>query len=115
MATIQPSFANAAEFFNSLLRPTTLILLADAMVMDRATLGHNLRPLETQGYVKMSVGADRRSREVSLTPTDRKILTEAQPLWKRAQDAFEKEIGAEEAAMIRSLMHHVAAGEFASA
>ncbi len=29
--------------------PMTMNVLAERMVMDRATLGHNLRPLETQG------------------------------------------------------------------
>jgi DNA-binding MarR family transcriptional regulator len=78
--------------------PVSLIPLADAMVMDRATLGHNIRPLEADGYLALSVGRDRRSREVSLTESGRNILAEAKPLWQRAQAIFEAEIGPEEAA-----------------
>jgi|ERR1700755_2190401 DNA-binding MarR family transcriptional regulator len=96
------------------LGPVSLNPLAEQMVMDRATLGHNIRPLEAQGYLTLSVGKDRRSREVSLTPAGRKILAEARPHWERAQSAFEQEIGAKDAAMMRAMLHHVAAGEFAS-
>jgi DNA-binding MarR family transcriptional regulator len=91
---------------------STLLPLAEALVMDRATLGHNLRPLETAGYVTMSVGQDRRSREVSLTAAGRRILTAARPLWSRAQQAFEKEIGRADAEVIRALMHQIARSDF---
>jgi DNA-binding MarR family transcriptional regulator len=92
--------------------PISLIPLADAMVMDRATLGHNIRPLEAVGYLALSVGRDRRSREVSLTKSGRKILAEAKPLWQRAQAIFESEIGLEEAAGLRTVLKRVAASEF---
>ena len=91
---------------------STLNPLAEAMVMDRATLGHNLRPLEAAGYVKVAVGKDKRSREITLTAAGRKILAEATPLWEGAQKTFEGEIGAKDAAMLRSLLHNVSATEF---
>ena len=97
------------------LGPISLIPLADAMVMDRATLGHNIRPLEADGYLSLSVGEDRRSREVSLTKAGRKILAEARPLWRRAQAIFEAEIGEGDAARLRSVLNRVAAVEFAAA
>jgi DNA-binding MarR family transcriptional regulator len=95
--------------------PISLIPLADAMVMDRATLGHNIRPLEADGYLALSVGRDRRSREVSLTKSGRKILAEAKPLWRRAQAIFESEIGQVEAEGLRAALKQVAASEFAHA
>jgi DNA-binding MarR family transcriptional regulator len=95
--------------------PISLVPLADAMVMDRATLGHNIRPLEGDGYLALSVGQDRRSREVSLTKSGRKILAEAKPLWQRAQAIFEAEIGRKKAAGLRSVLSRVAASEFAYA
>jgi DNA-binding MarR family transcriptional regulator len=94
------------------LGPISLIPLADAMVMDRATLGHNIRPLEARGYLTLSVGRDRRSREVSLTKAGRKVLAEATPLWQRAQAVFEDEIGVKEAAALRAALHHIAGSEF---
>jgi DNA-binding MarR family transcriptional regulator len=77
--------------------PISLIPLADAMVMDRATLGHNIRPLEADGYL------------ISLTKSGRKILAEAKPLWQRAQAIFESEIGLEEAAGLRPSMVTISA------
>jgi DNA-binding MarR family transcriptional regulator len=97
------------------LGPTSLIRLADAMVMDRATLGHNVRPLEAAGYLTLAVGRDRRSRDVSITRTGRAILAQAKSLWRDAQVSFETEIGAEEAAQLRSMLKRVAGGAFASA
>jgi len=85
------------------------------MVMDRATLGHNIRPLEADGYLALSVGQDRRSREVSLTESGRRILAQAKPLWQRAQAIFEAEIGPEEAAGLRTVLKRVASSEFAHA
>ena len=86
--------------------------LAEAMVMDRATLGHNVRPLQARGLVRLSVGRDRRSREVSLTKKGRETLAEGWKHWHRAQDAFEKELGPDTAATLRSLLHRVSATAF---
>jgi DNA-binding MarR family transcriptional regulator len=92
--------------------PISLIPLAEAMVMDRATLGHNVRPLLARGYATLTVGRDRRSREVSLTDRGRKVLQKAQPLWRRAQAVFEGEIGAQDAAQLRARLHRILTREF---
>ncbi len=92
---------------------TTLNPLAEAMVMDRATLGHNVRPLQARGLVRLAVGKDRRSREVSLTRKGRATLAEGWKLWRKAQNAFERELGADTAAALRGLLHRVSATEFA--
>jgi DNA-binding MarR family transcriptional regulator len=94
------------------LGPISLIPLAEAMVMDRATLGHNVRPLLAQGYVTLSVGHDRRSREVCLTQRGRRILHKARPLWQHAQAVFEREVGVGEAAQLRAQLDRVATREF---
>jgi DNA-binding MarR family transcriptional regulator len=87
--------------------------LAAAMVMDRATLGHNVRPLQARGLVRLAVGKDRRSREVCLTRKGRETLAEGWKRWRRAQNAFEKELGPDTAATLRSLLHRVSAATFA--
>lgn len=94
------------------LGPISLIPLAEAMVMDRATLGHNIRPLEARGFVKLEVGQDRRSREVSLTQAGRDVLARGARLWRRAQKAFEEKVGREESARLREALQRVAAVEF---
>lgn len=81
--------------------------------MDRATLGHNIRPLETKGHLVLTVGKDRRSREVSLTKAGQKVLAEAKPLWQRAQTIFETKIGSKEAAKLRTVLNRIAESDFA--
>lgn len=95
------------------LGPISLLPLAKHMIMDRATIGHNTRPLEASGYLTLTVGEDRRSREVSLTEAGRKILAAAQPLWQRAHAIFETEIGPAESAKLRTMLGRVAESEFA--
>jgi DNA-binding MarR family transcriptional regulator len=97
------------------LEPVALNALAETLVMDRATLGHNVRPLAARGLIALRVGTDRRSREVSLTTAGRALLAEAQKLWRRAQRAFEDEVGGEAAAALRAVLHHIAATEFSLA
>ncbi len=92
--------------------PMTMSALADRMVMDRATLGHNLRPLEAQGLVQRETGADRRSRVVTLTPAGRDRLRSARTLWHQAQKTFEDAFGAEEAAALNLTLTRVAALPF---
>ena len=92
--------------------PIALNPLAEEMVLDRATLGHNVRPLQARGLVRLAVGKDRRSREVSITRAGRATIAEARKYWRRAQRAFEGELGADTSAMLRSVLQRVAAAEF---
>ncbi|MGZ3339870.1 MAG: MarR family winged helix-turn-helix transcriptional regulator [Reyranella sp.] len=92
--------------------PIALNPLAEEMVLDRATLGHNVRPLEARGLVRLAVGKDRRSREVSITRAGRATIAEARKYWRQAQRAFEGELGSDTSAMLRSVLQRVAAAEF---
>ena len=94
------------------LGPIALQPLAEVMVIDRATLGHNVRPLLGRGLVQLEVGRDRRSRELSITQAGRDLLVEARALWRQAQDAFETEMGRDTASALRGLLHRVASTEF---
>ncbi len=92
--------------------PVTMRVLADRMAMDRATLGHNLRPLEAQGLVTMTAGDDRRSRVVGLTEVGRRKLREARPAWVAAQQTFEAAFGPENSAELRATMVRLARMDF---
>ncbi len=94
------------------LGPIALNPLAEAMVMDRATLGHNIRPLAARGLIRITVGQDRRSRDVAITTAGRRLIARGHALWQQAQTTFEIEIGGETAAALRSLLQRVAAAEF---
>ena len=88
--------------------PATMHVLAEQLLLDRATLGHNLRPLEAQGLVAMATGTDRRSRVVAITEAGRQKLREARPAWTAAQVGFEAAFGTGDAVALRGLMAKVA-------
>jgi DNA-binding MarR family transcriptional regulator len=94
------------------LGPIALSHLAEAMIMDRATLGHNVRPLEARALVRLAVGKDRRNHEVSITAKGRRLIRDARPLWEQAQRSFERELGQQEAATLRAVLQRLAATEF---
>jgi DNA-binding MarR family transcriptional regulator len=85
--------------------PPLIGQLAEAMVMDRSTLGHNLIPLERDGLVKLEASrADQRRKQVVLTTKGRQKYAEALPLWHEAQDRFEQRFGGVEAAYLRKML-----------
>lgn len=94
------------------LGPIAINQLAGAMVMDRATLGHNVRPLEARALVRLAVGEDRRSHEVSITAKGRQLIRDARLLWEQAQRSFESELGQQEASALRAVLQRIAATEF---
>ena len=73
--------------------PTTVTNLAEKLVMDRTSLGRLLRPLENAGFIQVTAGTDRRTREASLTERGRLAVTEAIPLWERAQAYVVERLG----------------------
>jgi DNA-binding MarR family transcriptional regulator len=63
----------------------TISRLAALLVMDRTTLARDLKPLADQGLVRVTPGADRRTRRVQVTDAGRAKLREITPLWEQAQ------------------------------
>jgi DNA-binding MarR family transcriptional regulator len=89
--------------------------LADVMVMDRSTLGHNLRPLEKQTFIKfISNKGDARSRHVQLTRKGRSKLEEARVLWRAMQDRFESSFGTSPTTDLRRSLLILATTDFSS-
>ena len=82
----------------------TITDLAERMAMDRTTLSRNLKPLEKQGLVEILPGADRRTRQIGLTPKGRKTLSKAMPLWEQAQKEILEVVGEKK---IKDLMAHL--------
>lgn len=86
----------------------TMSELAKDMVLDRSGLSHNLRPLERDGFVELTIDAtDRRSRRVVLTAAGRKKLAESKVLWMDAQRRFERAYGAQKAGRLRELLYDI--------
>lgn len=86
----------------------TMNELAELMTMDRATIGHNLRPLERDGLVRIEVSErDRRARIVSITDEGLNRMEIGRVGWERAQAEFEEKYGAEHASSMRNMMDEV--------
>jgi DNA-binding MarR family transcriptional regulator len=89
--------------------PVTIRELAAAMVMDRSTLGHNLKPLERDDLVVVRLSSeDRRKRYVELTKKGRSILYKSRRLWRHAEGRFEKIFGKQPAAELRAVLLNIA-------
>ncbi len=92
--------------------PPTLAELADALATDRSSLGHNLRPLERDGFIVLrEAAADRRRRHIALTSKGKTKWREALRLWQVAQDRFEHVFGRSAAAALRATLLGIAHDE----
>jgi DNA-binding MarR family transcriptional regulator len=63
----------------------TTSTLADGMAIDRTTLTRNLALLVKNGWIRTEPGADRRSRNFSITHRGRRLALNALPAWRNAQ------------------------------
>ena len=86
----------------------SISVLADAMGLDRSTLGRNLRVLEEQGLVQLGEGRDLRAREVRLTEAGLQRIGQAMPLWEQVQRELNARLGAERRAELMSLLEELA-------
>ena len=78
--------------------------LATEMEMDASTLTRNLQPLVKLGWLEVGPGDDGRSRFVTLTDAGRVKRAEAQREWKRAQLAFNAQMGDERVARLHAVI-----------
>ena len=102
-------FAILVELAHWSTDPPTLAELADALATDRSSLGHNLRPLEREGFIVLREGAvDRRRRHIALTSQGKAKWREAVRLWRVAQERFEHVFGRSEAAALRATLLGIA-------
>ena len=96
-------------------RELTMRELAEILVMDRSTLGHNLRPLEREGLVRLAASkSDKRARIVALTPKGRRKCEASAASWSEAQRRFEQVYGLKNMAGLRGALFQVASLDFDS-
>jgi DNA-binding MarR family transcriptional regulator len=102
-------YAILAELDHRSAEPPTMRVLADALVMDRSALGHNLRPLERDKLIAIDESSvDRRRRLVVMTPQGKAKFKEAKRLWQSAQDRFAEVFGRTQAAELRATLLAIA-------
>src|SRR5262249_25587196 len=63
------------------------------MVMDRTSITRALAPLERDGLIQSQPAADKRIRIVSITNKGRRLLENAEPGWRKAQETLIDTIG----------------------
>lgn len=78
--------------------------LAQLLAMDRTTLTRNLRPLQRDGLISLSAGADKRSKSLQLTDTGRSLLLSARPHWQRVEQRVRQHIHADELIVLHRLL-----------
>ena len=82
--------------------PPTVSVLAETLALDRTTLGHNLRPLERDGFVLVEPDAgDGRIRRIRLTQQGRAKRDRCLPLWRATQERFDAAFGPARAEALR--------------
>ncbi|WP_259753480.1 MarR family winged helix-turn-helix transcriptional regulator [Pseudomonas sp. GCEP-101] len=95
----------------SRLEQPSISALADAMGLDRSTLGRNLKPLEAEGLVKLEEGEDQRNRIVVLTPTGLERIVRGRDAWDAAQQDVAAYLGEEKRRQLETLLDELAALE----
>jgi DNA-binding MarR family transcriptional regulator len=87
---------------------STMIELANTLVMDRTTLVRVLKPLLRDGLVATyAEGQGDRRLRLMLTERGREKISEATVYWRAAQASFESTFGHDEAAHLRSELFRV--------
>ncbi|EZH79544.1 MAG: MarR family winged helix-turn-helix transcriptional regulator [Pseudomonas sp.] len=90
------------------LEQPSISVLAEAMGLDRSTLGRNVRVLEEQGLVQLGEGRDLRAREVRLTEAGLQRVEQALPLWEQAQRELNARLGGDSRAELMKLLEELA-------
>jgi DNA-binding MarR family transcriptional regulator len=81
--------------------------------MDLSALGHTLKPLIRDGFVRTSPDpSDRRAKQLHLTKKGETKRDKASVLWRDAQRRFDDAFGKEDAATMRWLMNRISSSEF---
>ncbi|QLF92654.1 winged helix-turn-helix transcriptional regulator [Pseudomonas sp. ABC1] len=78
--------------------------LADAMGLERSTLGRNLRVLEGKGLVVLLDGIDRRNRPVALTQAGEQALAKALQAWSQVQDDLNRRLPQQQMEALNALL-----------
>jgi DNA-binding MarR family transcriptional regulator len=92
--------------------PMSINTLAADLVVDRTTLGRNIRPLERDGLIAIeSDPSDGRSKILRLTKAGDARFQRAQKHWAEAQKRFEAVYGGRQASQLRENLRALVASE----
>lgn len=83
--------------------------LCTLLKMDKSTLSRNIERMRKRGWLAADLGEDNRSHIVSLTPKGAKLLRDAFPLWRKAQEEAARRMGGEGVAALETLIKRLRA------
>ena len=90
--------------------PRGIQALAAELVMDRTTLGRNIRPLERDGLLSaIAARVDGRGRVLPIPSGGAYLGARAAPAWRAAQASYEAQVGKESAAGLHAALAEVVA------
>lgn len=95
----------------SRLEQPSISALAEAMGLDRSTLGRNLKPLESEGLVRLDGGEDQRNRIVVLTPAGLERIVRGREAWDAAQQDVATHLGDDKRRQLEALLDELVALE----
>lgn len=105
-------FAILSELSSRLNEWPSVTELAEIMVMERSTLGRNLKPLMRQDFIHLAEHPlDRRQHCVTLTDKGLQKLNDTKPLWLAAQERFSSMFGKDEEKVLRKILLSIAYSE----
>jgi DNA-binding MarR family transcriptional regulator len=77
--------------------------LADYLHIEKSTLSRNIALMKKRGWVRVLPGEDERSHALAITARGRKLLGEALPSWRKAQQAAVEILGERGAATLKTV------------
>ena len=77
--------------------------LCAVLRMDKSTLSRNLERMCKRGWLAVRPGEDNRTHVVGLTAKGTKLLQDAYPLWRKAQEEAARRMGDEGLAALKTL------------
>jgi DNA-binding MarR family transcriptional regulator len=80
--------------------------------MDLSALGHTLKPLIRDGFVRTSPDPSDRRAQLHLTKKGEARREEAGVLWRDAQGRVDDFFGKDDAAAMRGMMNRISSSEF---
>ncbi len=90
--------------------PQAMGALAREIGMDRTTLSRDLKPLIASGWIELgSSDEDARQRLIHVTAAGKRVVSRAQPLWRRAQDRIDSGLGLARVEALHAQLDHAMA------
>jgi DNA-binding MarR family transcriptional regulator len=81
--------------------------LCTRIMMDKSTASRNLQRMRRRGWISAIESKGGRGQQVSLTPKGIRVLRDAYPLWKKAQQEAIRRLGPEGVKALKTVLQNV--------